>query len=172
MINRLIKFYRRRFWSAEKYARSIGVQIGENCVISSRNFSSEPYLIKIGNNVRIANDVKFFTHGGLIPFRDILGENIDQFGKVTIGNRVHIGDGVYIMPGVNIGDNVIIGAGTVVTRSIPNNVIVAGNPGRIVGDIDAFFDKVKDLNVGTKQMSYKEKKEYLLSLPDDKFIKK
>lgn len=48
----------------EKYARHIGVNIGENCLISTRNFGTEPYLITIGDNVQITRGVHIFTHGG------------------------------------------------------------------------------------------------------------
>lgn len=52
--------------------------------------------------------------------------------KVTIGNNVWIGGGVTILPGVIIGDNVVIGAGSVVTKSFPSNVVIAGNPAKVI----------------------------------------
>ena len=55
---------------------------------------------------------------------------------VTIGNNVWIGGSVTILPGVTIGDNVTIGAGSVVTKDIPDNVVAAGNPCRIIRHID------------------------------------
>ena len=61
MINKLRNFFFKNFYSPEKYARHIGVKIGANCLISTRGFSSEPYLIEIGDNVRIANDVNQHT---------------------------------------------------------------------------------------------------------------
>ena len=51
---------------------------------------------------------------------------------VTIGNNVWIGGSATICPGVTIGDNVVVGAGSVVTRDIPSDVVVAGNPARII----------------------------------------
>ncbi len=53
-------------------------------------------------------------------------------GKVTIGDNVWIGGNACIMPGVTIGNNVVIGAGSVVTKDIPDNVIAAGNPCKII----------------------------------------
>ena len=54
---------------------------------------------------------------------------------VKIGNNVWIGGSVTILPGVTIGNNVTIGAGSVVTKCIPDNVVAAGNPCRIIKDI-------------------------------------
>lgn len=55
----------RLFFNPEQYARKLGVIIGENCYIETRNFGSEPYLITIGNWVQITTDVTFLTHGGI-----------------------------------------------------------------------------------------------------------
>ena len=49
-----------------------------------------------------------------------------------MGNNVWIGGGAIILPGVTIGDNVVIGAGSIVTKSIPDNVIAVGSPCRVV----------------------------------------
>ena len=56
--------------------------------------------------------------------------------KVTIGHNVWIGGGVTILPGVSLGNNVVVGAGTVVTKSFPDNVVIAGNPAQIIRRID------------------------------------
>lgn len=172
MIKRIVNYYRRKFWNHERYARYIGVTIGNNCMISTKSFSSEPFLIKIGDNVRIANNVKFFTHGGLIPFRKRMNANLDMFGKINIGNNVHIGDSSLILPGITIGDDSIVGAGSVVSKSFPSNSIVAGNPAKVVGSTDEFLKRAINKDVGSKGMNYHEKRTYLLSLSDDKFIKK
>lgn len=52
--------------------------------------------------------------------------------KVIIGDDVWLGGGVTILPGVKPGNNVIVGAGSIVTKSFPDNVIIAGNPARII----------------------------------------
>lgn len=62
-----MKIIAKLYWrlkSAQKQARHLGVTIGENCLIATRRWSSEPYLITIGNNVQITEDVWFHTHGG------------------------------------------------------------------------------------------------------------
>ncbi len=76
------------------------------------------------------------------------------------------------MPGVKIGSNVIVGAGSVVTKSIKDNTIVGGNPARFISNIEEFESKVVQKNLKTKGMSYIAKKEFLMSLPDEKFIQK
>ena len=60
-----------------------------------------------------------------------------EFGKsVEIGADVWIGGGAIILPGVRIGSRAVIGAGSVVTRDIPENVFAAGNPCRVIREID------------------------------------
>lgn len=56
---RMLQYVYRLTWSNEKYARKIGVKIGKNCLISTRQFSSEPYLIEIGDGCRIVSNVVF-----------------------------------------------------------------------------------------------------------------
>lgn len=171
MIDKLIAIYAKLFLSDEAYARFIGVQIGKGCSIGTRYFGTEPYLIKIGNRVQITNGVRFFTHGGSWVFREKYPD-FDYFGKILIGNNVYIGNCAFIMPGVSIGDNVIIGANAVVTKSVPNESIVVGNPGRIVGTVSELESRIEKYNLNSKRLSNKEKKDYLLSLDDEYFVKK
>lgn len=171
IIKKVKGVYRRIKWSPEKYARFQGVKIGKNCNIQKISFGSEPYLIEIGDHVQITNGTKIFTHGGGWVYREQYPE-LDFFGKVRIKNNVYIGNNSMIMPGVIIGNDVIVGAGSIVTKSIPDGKIAAGNPARIVGETKDFVEKIKQYDVGSKGMNYEEKKKYLLSLPEDSFIKK
>ena len=166
MLKRFIRKIRISFMSDIEFADYIGVKFGNNCHISTRGFSSEPYLITLGNNVRVAKDVCFFTHGGLIPFRTKKSQ-LDIFGKITIGNKVHIGQGAYIMAGVSIGDNCIVGAGSVVSKSVPSGYVVGGNPAKIISRTDNFINKAKSIDFMSKGLSEKEKKEYLLANIND-----
>lgn len=61
--------------------------------------------------------------------------------KTKIGNKVFLGANSVVLPGVTIGDNVIIGACTIVTRDVPSNSVVIGNPGRVVGAPNEYCDK-------------------------------
>ncbi|MBO7219619.1 MAG: serine acetyltransferase [Alistipes sp.] len=62
-----------------------------------------------------------------------IGSSKSGGGAPTIGNNVDIGCNVVIIGEITIGDNVIIGAGSVVTKSVPSNVVVVGNPAKIIG---------------------------------------
>ena len=171
IIRRLIRKLRNLSLTDEEYARKLGVIIGENCWISTRNFPSEPYLITIGNYVRIAPKVQFFSHDAIWTIRNKYSDkSFDYFGRITVGDYTCIGTGSLIMAGVHIGSNVIIGAGSIVTKSIPDNCMVAGNPAKYIGNTDDFYKRMKKKDVKTSGLSYTEKKKILLSLDDESFV--
>lgn len=113
-----------------KYARHIGVTIGENCHIATRNWSSEPYLIKIGNNVQVTSGCYFHTHGGAQVARRKY-PNFDVFGKIEIKDWAYIGTGSQIMPGVTIGEGALITAGSIVTHSVPSDQVWGGDSSEV-----------------------------------------
>lgn len=160
------------FHSREKFARKLGVKMGKNCRIFTTYWGSEPYLIEIGNNVIVGRKVNFVTHDGSVGiFRDKL-PNFDVYGKIKIGNNSFIGNESMILPGVSIGDNCIIGAMSLVTKSVPDNIVVAGNPAKYICTSEEYFDKIKHLNLDTKGSTFKEKEEKIRNLPEEKQIKK
>lgn len=171
MIRKIKLLYQKLFWPYEKRARIAGVKIGSNNFIASAFWSSEPYLIRIGNNCAITSGVKIFTHGGSRVLRH-KHPKFDAFGKVIIGDYVYIGSNSLIMPGVTIGNNVLIAAGSVVTKSVPDGVVVAGNPAKFVCTIDDYEKKNIKYNTNSKGMSANDKREMLLNLNEDKFIRK
>lgn len=154
-----------------KYWREQGAKIGEHCEIySTSNLGSEPYLISIGNHVRINDRVNLITHdGGLWVVRELYPElsKADLIKPIVIGNNVHIGTGAVIMPGVHIGDNCIIGVGAVVTKDIPDNSIAVGVPARVIETIDEYVQKNKDKYINTKGLSADKKKEIVLKAMEE-----
>ena len=168
MKHKIIRLFKRIFFSLEKQARDAGVKMGEHNLIASRFWSTEPYLISIGNFCQLTEGTKIYTHGGALVARD----NFDLFGKVVLGDRVYVGAGSKIMPGVTIGNNVLIAAGSIVTKSVPSNVVVAGNPAKYVCTLDEYVEKNLQYNTDTKKMSRKAKKDFLLNMPENKFLKK
>ena len=158
MFVKLINYFIKRI-APIKYAKSIGVKIGENCRLINVSFSTEPYLITIGNHVS-ATQVRFETHdGGVWVFRD-KNSKIDIIKPITIGNNVYIGFGSVILPGVTIGDNVVIGAYAVVSRDIPSNSIAVGIPAKVIKTVDEYIEKSIVVGENTKMLSKSEKKEF------------
>lgn len=115
-----------------EYYRKQGIKIGDDCLIGELLIASEPFLVEIGDHVAIANDVTFVTHdGGLWCFGED-ESNFDLFGKIKIGNNVHIGIKCIFLPNTSIGNNCIIGAGSIVRGSFADNSVIVGNPAQIV----------------------------------------
>lgn len=175
-VRQFIKIIRERFlMSPESYARNRGVKIGKGCFISTKAFPSEGYLIEIGDYVRIASKTAFFTHGGIWPIRIFYNDpELDHFGKIKVGNYSYIGENCMIMPGVMIGERCIVGGGSVVTKSVPDGCMVAGNPAKFIGYTDDFYNRLKKggYDMKTGKLSPMEKKKVLLTLPEDRFESK
>ncbi|MBQ7850557.1 MAG: acyltransferase [Clostridia bacterium] len=147
------------FWRAQ------GVRIGEGCDINpTAAFGSEPWLITLGDHVRVTQDVEFVTHdGGVWVLRHMDDElaDADSFGPITVGSNVHIGMHAIIMPGVHIGSNCVIGAGAIVTKDVPDNSVAAGVPARVIRSIGEYTEKLRPTLDHTKHMSIEEKRSYL-----------
>lgn len=95
--------------------------VGKKCLISSN--------VSIGKNTMMGPEVLFFTkhHKKDINNNRFL-YGYEESRPIVIGNNCWIGQRVIILGGVEIGDFVTIGAGAVVTKSVPSNCLVAGNP--------------------------------------------
>ena len=114
-----------------------GVAIGENCKIQSHTFICEGVTIEdnvfIGHNVTFINDrfPRATTMDGTLQ------RETDWVCEPTVVRRgASIGSSATLLGGITVGENAIVGAGSVVTRDVPANTIVAGNPARILRQID------------------------------------
>ena len=142
-------------WRAE-YLRKNKVfhALGKQCYFHPRTIPADACMISIGDNVCIAGNVKFIAHdvfdimfNNNIKYRSISGGGYFGInrGRIKIGNNVCIGEGVHLMPAIEIGNDVIIAGGAVVTRDVPDGVIVGGNPAKEIG-------RTEDLAMRRSQM--------------------
>lgn len=117
----------------EIQARNSVIEIGKNFNLNSFSRIVAFDKIIIGDSVTIAQFVTILDHDHdyKIQNKKLILDGY-KTNPVIIGNNVWIGDKVVITKGVNIGNNVIIGAGSVITKNIESNVIVAGNPLKIL----------------------------------------
>lgn len=127
---------------AEHFRRQ-GATVGQGCRLLVRSLGSEPYLVSIGDETLISNDVLFVTHdGGTWAFRD-QHPGVNRFARIEIGSRVFVGARSVILPGVRVGDRAVIGAGSVITRDVPPEVVVAGAPARLLMTLDEFRSRCR-----------------------------
>lgn len=107
------------------YRTFYNMDIGEGTTISRKAIIDRginPQGIHIGSYTRIAGGVTILAHDACRNLR------IDTY----VGDNCFLGTKCIILPGCHIGDEVVVGAGAVVTKDIPSNCIVAGNPARII----------------------------------------
>lgn len=109
--------------------------------------------VTFGDNVYLAPHVSIYTAGHPID-AEIRNTDVEYAKPVTIGSNVWIGGNVVINPGVTVGSNVVIGSGSVVVRDIPSNTIAAGNPCKVI----------REINQSDKERWEAEYKEYLSEL--------
>lgn len=124
---------------------------GKNITVGDNFYSNYNLVIldvapvKIGDNVFIAPNVGIYTAGH--PIHPKARNSLYEYGiPIEIGDNCWIGGSVVINPSVKIGSGVVIGSGSVVTRDIPDNVVAAGNPCRVIrqiteDDINYYFKK-------------------------------
>lgn len=119
----------------KKWGAVIGNDVELICVQCGRKDAT---CLEIGNHVTLTYTM-ILTHDAS-PQR-FVGHGINRVGRVVIGDNVFVGRQSIILPNVKIGSNVIIGAGSIVNKNIPDNVVAAGNPCRVICSIDDFVKK-------------------------------
>lgn len=129
------------------YLRKKGCRIGEGthifcsprCVFLD---STRPELLEIGNDVQITRDVRIITHGyDWAVLKGKYGDILGSAGKVKIGNNVFIGMNATILKGTVVGNNCIIGASSLVNGCFPDDVVIAGNPAKVICTIEEYYHK-------------------------------
>jgi acetyltransferase-like isoleucine patch superfamily enzyme len=122
-----------KIWSTHRKTIVTGwgrLRIGDRVFLNNGVFVSCVHEIVIGDDVAVANDVYVTdsdSHG-------VEGRKVRE-ATVTIGNGVWVGARAIILPGVTIGDRALIAAGAVVTRDVPADTLVGGNPARLIREL-------------------------------------
>jgi len=138
-----------------KLARK-GVTLGANSVVYDTIFSSsakgDEFII--GSNCTVTGATLLGHDASPSIFIESLinkpkpwraGARSSYRNKITIGDNVFVGCGVIILPGVTLGSNIVVAAGSVVTKSFESNVVIAGNPARVINSIDNYKFKYMKL---------------------------
>lgn len=110
------------------------IEVGKNFFANYNCTIIDVAKVRIGDNCQMAPNVAIYTAGH--PVHPACRNTAYEYGiEVTIGDNVWLGGNTVILPGVHIGSNTVIGAGSVVTKDIPDWVIAAGNPCKVIRKI-------------------------------------
>lgn len=148
MIKRIIFKFFPQFMKSEDYIEYLhkkGIKIGKGTHFfgpaNTEIDIQRPWMISIGEYCKITNGVKILCHDySRSVLRRVYGEVIGEAKNTIIGNNVFVGVNSVILMGSEIGDNVIIGAGSVVSGKIPSNVVIAGNPAKVIRTLQEHYD--------------------------------
>ena len=131
------------------YLKKQNIRIGKGTIFYHPGYTtvdtSRPCLLQIGEYCKITSGVIILTHDySRSVLRRAYGDIVGEADKTVIGDNVFIGMNSIILMGSKIGSNVIIGAGSVVSGKIPDNVVVAGNPARVIRTLDEHYRYKKE----------------------------
>ena len=118
-----------------RFEYGVNTYIGESSFINFNCVFLDVCPIRIGFNVQVGSNVQFLTPAHPLNPVD-RAECWEAGAPITVEDNVWIGGGAIILGGVTIGENSVIGAGTVVTKDVPANSLVVGNPGRVIRTLD------------------------------------
>lgn len=111
----------------------LNIELGERVFFNFNCIVLDVCKVTIGDYTQFGSGVQILTP--LHPLDAALRRKQEYGAPVTIGSDVWVGSGAILLPGVSIGSRTVIGAGSVVSRSLPEDVLAVGNPCRVVREI-------------------------------------
>lgn len=118
------------FWCDYGY----NITVGERFYANFNLVILDCAKVEFGDDVLIGPNCGFYTATHPIDPEE-RKTGVESAQKIKVGNNVWFGAGVHVLPGVTIGNDVVVAAGSVVNKDVPNRVLVAGNPARIIKKI-------------------------------------
>lgn len=136
-----------------KILKMQGVEVGDNTIFYSPSTItvdvSRPFMLKIGDYCKITSGVTILCHdySRSVCINTLGLGNVGDAGMTIIEDNCFIGMNAIILMGAHIGKNSIVGAGSVVSGEFPENVVIAGNPAKIICSLEEFYNKRKKVEL-------------------------
>lgn len=137
LIKKILGSVRENFLIEQSFQCDYGynIEIGENFYSNHNLVILDPAKVIFGDNVFIGPNCGFYTAEHPLD-AETRNKGLETAKPIKVGNNVWFGGNVVVLPGVTIGDNTVIGAGSVVTKNIPSNVVAAGNPCKVIKQLE------------------------------------
>lgn len=116
---------------------------GDNVVINVGCNITDPYLVRIGNNVTLSSCTLLCHDGVVAMVNRARGTKFDSVGLIDIRDNSFVGHGAIVLPNVRIGPNAVVAAGAVVTKDVSAGTVVGGVPAKVIGSFDDLAEKLK-----------------------------
>lgn len=137
---------RLRGWPNLEGLQQAGLRLGRNVFVAGGTHLDPDFcwLIEIGDDTTISLGVMVLAHDA--STRRHIGYT--RVARVHIGRKVFVGAHAIVLPGVTVGDDAVIGAGSVVRHDVPAGAVVAGNPARVLTDVDSYAARHRERMAG------------------------